>query len=63
MSKLIFLGTMFLFLGIIIIFAGSLFASQKEDSNIKTAGGIFRGPFPLFGFASDKKMFYILLMF
>jgi len=60
MSKLILFGIVFLFIGIILLFLGSF---QNANSNVKAAGGIFIGPFPVFGFFSDKKMFYILLIF
>ncbi len=62
MSRLITLGIMFLFLGMIFLFLGSMFTAVKgEKSAIKTAGGVFIGPFPLFGWASDKRMFYTLI--
>ena len=48
------LGLILLFIAIILIFIGSF-----QSKNVKGAGGIFIGPFPLFGFG-DKKMFYIL---
>ncbi len=64
MVKLITIGLILLFLGIILVFIGSFFeaaTAQKGKANIKTAGGVFIGPFPLFGWASDKQMFYTLM--
>ena len=63
MVTLLQLGFVFVFVGMILLFMGSSFATTKgEQGHIKTAGGIFIGPFPLFGFASDNKMFYSLLV-
>lgn len=60
MDKLVHLGLVLLFFGIILIFLGSLSSVSREKANVKAAGGIFIGPFPVFGFFSDKKMFYLL---
>lgn len=60
MDKLVHLGLVLLFLGIILIFLGSLSSVSREKANVKAAGGIFIGPFPVLGFFSDKKMFYLL---
>lgn len=63
MQKLIAIGILFLFIGIILVFAGSLYATikgDKEKGGVKSAAIVFIGPFP-FGWASDKDMFYILL--
>ncbi len=64
-NKLISIGIALLFIGIILIFAGS-FASmfnpeKSKSSSIKSAGIIFIGPFP-FGWASDRNMFYTLIV-
>ena len=56
MSKILTFGIILLFISIILIFIGSLI---QKSSNVKTAGGIFIGPIPLFGFG-EKKMFYFL---
>lgn len=58
-QRLVLIGLVLLFIGIILIFVGS-FASSKTD--VKAAGGIFIGPFPIFGAFTDKRMFYILLI-
>ena len=50
------IGLIFIFLGIIILFASSI-----QKTNVKSAGIVFIGPFP-FGWASDEKMFYLLLI-
>ena len=54
------IGITLIFLGIIILFASSLQLSNQK-TNVKSAGIIFIGPFPL-GWASDKKMFYLLMI-
>ena len=51
------LGIILIFLGIILIIASSF----TQKTNVKSAGIIFMGPIPLFGWASDKTMFYILI--
>ncbi len=54
------IGITLIFLGIVILFVSSIYSSNQK-TNIKSAGIIFVGPFPL-GWASDKKMFYLLLI-
>ena len=62
MATLFQVGLFFVLVGMILLFVGSFLATTRgEQGNVKAAGGIFIGPFPLFGFASDKKMFYSLL--
>ena len=64
LRNLITIGILLVFIGIIILFIGSfLQAKDNTKTNIKTGGIVFIGPFPLVGFASDKKMFYALLVF
>jgi len=61
LNKIISIGIILLFIGIILIFIGSIFSTFKsEKSNVKSAGILFIGPFPI-GWASDKGMFYILI--
>ena len=62
MDKIILIGLTFLFIGIILIFIGGIYSAAKGSNNIKSAGIIFIGPFPI-GWASDKTMFYILIGF
>ena len=57
-NNLYLYGIILIFLGIILIIASSLIQAK---TNFKTGGIIFIGPFPLFGYASDKQMFYILI--
>jgi len=60
-NKIISIGIVLLFIGIILIFIGSLLSATKsEKSNIKSAGILFIGPFPV-GWASDKGIFYTLI--
>ncbi len=64
MERLITLGTIAVFVGIILIFIGSLLQATKPSktgkAEVKSAGIILIGPFP-FGWASDKQMFYTLI--
>lgn len=60
MKNLLFLGLVLVFVGIILIFISSFYFA-KDEANVRGAGGIFIGPFPIFGVFSDKKMFYLLL--
>lgn len=60
-NKIITIGLIFLFLGFILVLIGSLFSAIKpEKTNVKSAGILFIGPFPI-GWASDKGMFYTLI--
>ncbi len=59
-EKLLVIGVVLLFLDIGLIFISSIISGKNSD--IKSAGGIFIGPFPVFGFFSNKRMFYILLI-
>ncbi|MBS3112088.1 DUF131 domain-containing protein [Candidatus Woesearchaeota archaeon] len=56
--NLVSIGMIIIFIGFILVFLGSLISKE----NLKTSGGIFIGPFPLFGFG-NKKLFYILWVF
>ena len=65
MSKLITYGIVLVFAGMVLLFVGSFLTAMsgtKEKPQVRTAGGVFIGPFPLFGWASDKKMFYTLMV-
>lgn len=63
-ESLLSLGILLIFIGIILIFISSFYLSTKssDKSNVKVAAGGFIGPIP-FGFFTDKKMFYIWLVF
>ena len=58
-NNLLIIGIILLFFGIILIFTSSLIVSKEK--NVKLAGGIMVGPFPLFGAFSDKNMFWVLV--
>ncbi|MEK6903374.1 MAG: DUF131 domain-containing protein [Nanoarchaeota archaeon] len=61
-NHLLQIGIILVFIGILLIFFSSFTTlAQQKNTTSKSAGGIFIGPFPLFGFASDKNMFYLLL--
>ncbi len=63
-KNLITIGISLVFIGIILLFIGSFLATKENSkTSIKSGGIVFIGPFPLIGFASDKKMFYALLIF
>lgn len=54
------IGIALIFIGILFILISSIYSAVKGNSEIKSAGIIFIGPFPI-GWASDKKMFYMLI--
>ena len=62
MESLISIGLILLLIGFIFIVIGSLSSAIKGNTDVKSAGIIFIGPFPI-GWASDKKMLYILIVF
>jgi len=57
-NKIFFIGIILIFLGIMLIIASSL---TNKTTNVKSAGIVFIGPFPL-GYSTDKGMFYILMI-
>jgi len=59
MENLLKIGLLLIIIGFIIVFASSF---TSKSSNAKAAGGIFIGPFPIFGAFTDKKSFYFLLI-
>lgn len=59
-ESLIPIGLFLIFLGFMIVFIGSLMQTTDSKSNIKIAAGGFIGIIP-FGFASDKRSYYMLL--
>jgi len=54
------IGLILLLMGFIFIIISSFSSSIKGQTDVKSAGLIFIGPIPI-GWASDKKMFYILI--
>lgn len=57
MKSLFFIGLILILIGFLL----TLFSSfQPSKTQIKTAGGIFLGPFPILSFANDKKLLYLL---
>ena len=62
MESLISIGLILLLIGFILIVIGSVSSAIKGKTDVKSAGIIFIGPFPM-GWASDKKMFYALMGF
>jgi len=62
MESLMSIGLILLLIGFIFIIISSFSSSIKGQTEVKSAGLIFIGPIPI-GWASDKKMFYILIGF
>ena len=62
MESLISIGIILLLIGFIFIIIGSLSSTIKGKTDIKSAGILFIGPIPI-GWASDKKMLYVLIGF
>ena len=60
MESLMSIGLILLLIGFIFIIISSFSSSIKGQTDVKSAGLIFIGPIPI-GWASDKKMFYILI--
>lgn len=60
-SQIIGLGIMIILIGMFVIIAGTFFGA-KEKANVKSAGIIFIGPFPIMGWGSSKKMYYTLMI-
>ena len=57
-QNLIAIGILFVFLGFIIIFIGSLYGAKTGESKVAVVGLL--GPIP-FGFGNDKRLFFITL--
>ena len=62
MESLISIGLILLLIGFIFIVIGYFSSTIKGKTEIKSAGIIFIGPIPI-GWASDKKMLYVLIGF
>jgi len=54
-NQILILGLALILIGFFLVF----FSSIRGGSDVKSAGGIFLGPVPLFGFG-EKKIFYFL---
>lgn len=59
-SQIIGIGVLLIFLGMLVILAGSLLG-VKEKTNVKSAGIVFIGPFHVIGWVSSKQMYYALM--
>ena len=61
MGKINAIGLILASLGILLLFFSFILSPDSNiKANVKGAGGFFVGPIPIFGFASDKKMLYVL---
>lgn len=59
MENLLKIGLLLIFVGFILVLISSF---TSKNSNVKSAGGIFIGPFPIFGAFTDKSSYYLLLI-
>ncbi len=59
MENLLKFGLLLIFIGFILVLFSSF---TSKNSNVKAAGGIFIGPFPIFGAFTDKSSYYTLLI-
>jgi len=57
MVNLLYVGILLVFIGVSLVFISAI---ASEKSSIKSAGGIFIGPIPVFGYFSDKRLLYLL---
>lgn len=62
MEQLISIGILIIFIGFMLVIAGSILSALKSKKTKVGGGGIiFIGPFPIMGGATSKQIFYILL--
>ena len=61
-KNLALIGISLILVGFLIILISSIYSAFKDKTEIKSAGIFFIGPIPI-GWASDKNMFYILIIF
>lgn len=61
-SQIIGIGMMLIFIGMFVIILGNFFGAKEGKTDVKSAGIIFIGPFPIIGWGSSKKMYYILMI-
>ena len=61
-ENLISLGLIIIVVGFVILLAGIFSQVKSGKTKIEGGGIIFIGPFPIFGAATNKQMFYILLV-
>lgn len=54
------IGIGLILIGFFLVLISSIYSAFKGSADIKSAGILFLGPFPI-GWASDKRMFYILI--
>lgn len=60
MKNLALLGIGLILIGFLLVLISSIYSAFRGSTDIKSAGIFFIGPFPI-GWASDKRMFYILI--
>ncbi|QQG38769.1 MAG: DUF131 domain-containing protein [Candidatus Woesearchaeota archaeon] len=53
-------GIIFVLIGVILIFIAAFTGGEK--SNVKAAGVLFLGPFPVIGGVSDKRYLWVLVV-
>lgn len=55
------LGAVIIIIGFVILLAGIVSQVQSGKSKVEGGGVIFIGPIPVFGAATSKEVFYILI--
>jgi len=61
-SQIISIGMVLIFLGLLVIIASNFFGAKQKTTDVKSAGIIFIGPFPIGGWGSSKSMYYALMV-
>lgn len=61
-SQIMGLGMMIILIGMFVIIVGTFFGAKEGKTDVKSAGIVFIGPFPIIGWGSSKKMYYALLI-
>jgi len=57
---IISIGILFILIGFLLVVIGSFLSANEGKTKVAVAAGGFFGPIP-FGFATDKKLFYVLI--
>ena len=61
-EQLISIGLIIIVIGFVILLAGLSSQVKSSKTSVEGAGIVFIGPFPLGGFATNKQIFYLLLI-
>lgn len=60
-ENLVVVGTAIIIIGFVVLVAGLLSQAKFGGSKIEGGGIVFIGPFPIFGGATSRETFYIIL--